>query len=110
MKTRRLVVWATAAILILQQAGTLHAAITPATSPRRNESILAASGTAWVDSNSNVTLVRVTDWRDGDDVAVPNENGSSFNSDASRFIINIDGQAVLFGLSAGGREISRQDA
>jgi hypothetical protein len=71
--------------------------------------VLAASGTAWVDSTSSVTLVRVTDWRDGDDVAVPNENGSSFNNDASRFIVNIDGQAVLFGLGADGREINRLD-
>ncbi|HKP12878.1 MAG TPA: fibronectin type III domain-containing protein, partial [Blastocatellia bacterium] len=93
MKLRAFIVWVIVALMMAQQtliAG--HA--------RRDDSasvFLPHSGSVYVDPARNTRVLRVTDESDALSADVLS---TSFNSDATRFVVNLDGAATLYRFDA----------
>jgi hypothetical protein len=91
-------VWLVVLSLLIQQ--TAIARNSRISKPNNNTVGLADSeaGSTFIDSRSGARIVQVTDARDGEAGLVPRVSGSSFNADATRFIVNLDGAATIYDL------------
>src|SRR5436305_5314214 len=94
MRSRALIVWMLVALMMAQQsliAG--HA--------RRDESasaVLPHAGSVTTDARHNTRVLRVTDENDARSADVV--SSTSFNADATRFVVNLDGAATLYRFDA----------
>lgn len=95
------IVWALSLILVFQHAALAAPARTLHTKSTRSlgSTALPQAGSSYFDSSHNLTLIRVTDARDGESISVPDINASSFNRNSSNLILNCDKTAVLYALS-----------
>ncbi len=60
------------------------------------DSLLPEAGSVITDPEFGTRIVRVTDERDGADAQVSNAGSSSFNLDATRFFVSLDGTPTLY--------------
>ncbi|MFL6214632.1 MAG: fibronectin type III domain-containing protein [Blastocatellia bacterium] len=102
MRLRALIVWMLVALMMAQQsliAG--HA--------RRDESasaVLPHAGSVTTDARHNTRVLRVTDENDGRSADVV--SSTSFNADATRFVVNLDGAATLYRFDAASLSILKE--
>lgn len=100
-KSRILTVWALTSILSLQQGIQAAAKAPPSIQLKVDAgSVLATAGSSYFEPVTGTSFLRVTDVRDGDSISVAKTNATSFNSDASAFVVSVDGEAVVFALDA----------
>ncbi|HXU09059.1 MAG TPA: hypothetical protein VN743_08680, partial [Blastocatellia bacterium] len=92
-------VWAIVLTLLIQQSAI--ARISPVSRSANHSVELALApeaGSSFLDPMSGARVVRVTDARDGQAALTSDGKGSSFNANSTRFIVNLDGVATIYGL------------
>src|SRR6185503_11438858 len=92
-------VWAIVLTLLIQQSAI--ARISPISKPGNHSVELALApeaGSTFLDPTSGASVVRVTDSRDGHAALPSGGRGSSFNANSTRFIVNLDGVATIYGI------------
>lgn len=92
-------VWAIVLTLLIQQSAI--ARISPISKPGNHSVELALApeaGSTFLDPMSGARVVRVTDTRDGQAALMSDGKGSTFNANSTRFILNLDGVATIYGL------------
>lgn len=101
-------VWTIILALVLQQSSIIRAYVRPNTGAIRSEGPLSEAGSVFIAPNTHTKVVRVTDPRDGEAKLASGVNGSSFNLDSSRFIVNLDGTAMLYSMEPSTLEVHKQ--
>src|ERR1051325_8532829 len=94
MSPRSLFVWIIAALIVGQQMVIVRAA----RQDQRRANLLPHAGSVQVDARRNARLLRITD--ESDALSADVMATTSFNSDATRFIVSLDGVATLYGFDA----------
>ncbi len=118
-KQSLLAVWTITLALFVQQSAIARISMQPAGQPTTgvpgapprthgSEAVLSEAGSVFIDSNSGSRIVRVTDSRDGQATLASRVNGSSFNLDSSRFIVNLDGTPMLYSMEPSSLKIHKQ--
>jgi len=89
-----LAVWTIAATLLIQQS--VITRISQRADFHKSNAALSEAGSVFIDQKSETRFVRVTDSRDGQTALARRINNSSFNMDSTRFVVSLDGVAMLY--------------
>ena len=107
-KQSLLAVWTIILALLIQQSAIARISPRATTNGDHSDVTLSEAGSVFTDSKSGSRVLRVTDPRDGQATVASRVNGSSFNLDSSRFIVNVDGAPVLYSMEPSSLEIRKQ--
>src|SRR5436853_4741974 len=94
MRFKPFIVWMIVALIMVQQTVIAGRA-------RRDDTasaVLPHAGSVYVDALHNTRILRVTD--EGDALSANVISTTSFNADATRFVVNLDGAATLYRFDA----------